>query len=124
MARLPTVSGDNNTWGTVLNTFLSQALTPGGYLSTISVQTSNYSPAATPGETVLVNATSGNITITLPTAASNGNFYAVKKVDSSSNTVTINTTSSQTIDGGTSAVLKIQYASITVVSDGSNWNIV
>ena len=65
---------------------------------------------------------SGTTTITLPTAASNTNTYTIKNIGS--NTVTINTTTLQTIDGSTSASLPVQYSSLTMVSDGSNWNII
>ncbi len=37
---------------------------------------------------------------------------------------TIGTTSSQTIDGASSIVLKRQYASVTMQSDGSNWIVI
>lgn len=132
MARLPVVSSDNNTWGTVLNGYLAVSLTSDGYLSYVSSQTSNYtigsnsgsSPGTVGGETVLCDATSGTITVTLPTAVGTHNVHSIKKVDSSSHSVTINTTSSQTIDGGSTATILIQYASISVVSDGSNWNII
>jgi hypothetical protein len=134
MASLPTVGGDSGTWGTILNTFLQVSLdgATGNMLpaavaaafTVISTKTSNYGPGAGQGEFVLANATSGAITITLPTAVSNKFYYGIKKVDSSTNTVTFATTSSQTIDGGSTAVIKVQYASITLVSDGSNWNII
>ena len=40
-------------------------------------------------------------------------------------TVSIATTSSQTIDGSASPItINVQYVSITVVSDGANWNII
>ena len=64
---------------------------------------------------------SGTSTLTLPTAVNNGNMYTVKNVGTG--TVTIATTSSQTIDGSTSAVMKVRYTSLTLVSDGANWNV-
>lgn len=71
---------------------------------------------------VLVNASGGNRTITLVDATKyRGIEYIIKKIDSSSNTVTIATQSSQTIDGQTSEVLDTQYQVVKVVSDGSNW---
>lgn len=130
MANLPTVGGDSGTWGTVLNSFLSVSLNGDGTMipaavatafSNISVQTSNYSLGSSQGEVVLA---SGNIIVTLPTAVGNDYYYTVKKTDSAGNTITLATTSSQTIDGGSSATLKVQYASITLISDGSNWNVI
>jgi hypothetical protein len=131
--RLPTPGGDTGSWGTVLNGFLGVSLNSDGTMlpsavataaEKVSVQTSSYGPGASQSEIVLANATSANLTVTLPTAASNIFNYTVKKTDSSTHTVTLATTSSQTIDGGTTAVIRVQYASITVVSDGSNWSVV
>lgn len=89
----------------------------------VVVKSSAYT-ATTTDEVILVNASLGSVTITLPTAVGSTHLYWVKKVDSSTNTVVVNTTSLQTIDGGTSATIKVQYASITVASDGSNWLVI
>jgi hypothetical protein len=133
MARLPIVGGDNNNWGTILNDYLSQSINSDGSLNSVAVataylavsfHTTAYTAGSTKSEAILVSANSGPVTITLPTAAGNLNSYSIKKIDSSASFVTVATTSSQTIDGGTTAVLKVQYVSITVVSDGSNWSII
>lgn len=63
----------------------------------------------------------GPLTLTLPDATGNTNLYTVKNVGGG--TTTINTTSSQTIDGGLTATLSTLYIEITLVSDGSNWNV-
>ena len=75
---------------------------------------------------MLASASSGAVTITLPDAAgTNANrVIIVKKMDATSNAVTVTGTGGDTIDGQTNFILTTQYASITVVSDGSNWNIV
>lgn len=88
--------------------------------SAVTTKTANYTAIAT-DSTVLGNAASGAITITLPTAVGLKRTYTVKKTDSSANTVTVATASSQTIDGATTKALSTQYASITIQSDGSNW---
>ena len=41
-----------------------------------------------------------------------------------SNIVTVATTSSQTIDGSTTASLKVQNISVDLISDGANWKII
>jgi hypothetical protein len=65
----------------------------------------------------------GTTTITLPTAVGiEGKVYAVKRIGT--NTVTIDTTSSQTIDGALTVSLLVQYDCLAVVSDGSNWSII
>lgn len=71
---------------------------------------------------VLVNATSGAITITLP-APSSGKTLFIKKTDSSANAVTISAPSG-TIDGAASKSLSGQYDALTIVSDGTNFFII
>lgn len=74
--------------------------------------------------TVLVDASSGNRTITLPSASASARMiYVIKKVDVSANTVTIDANSSETIDGATTQVLSTQYASYTIQCDGTSWYI-
>lgn len=65
---------------------------------------------------------SGTTTITMPTAVGNTNRYTIKNVGT--NTITINTTSSQTIDGSTSITMAVRYTALDVISDGTNWNII
>lgn len=77
-------------------------------------------------ETVNVDATAGNVTITLPLAAAIPfKKYNIKKVDASANTVTVDGNGVQTIDGALTQVITTQYASITPQSDNvSAWWIV
>lgn len=71
---------------------------------------------------VLVDASGGNRTITLPDAtACSGRQYIIKKIDSSANTVTVATQTGQTIDGQASVGLNTQYQFIKIVSNGQNW---
>lgn len=88
-------------------------------------QTKTASYTLTADETiVLANAASAAITVTLPTAVGiGGRIFSVKKTDTSSNLVTLATTSSQTIDGETTAEISSAYTSLAVVSDGANWHI-
>jgi hypothetical protein len=88
--------------------------------STQSVS-ANYS-ITTSDNVVKVDASSGAITVTLPSAVGiNGQQFNIKAMDISGGNVTVATTSSQTIDGGTTATLTTQYENITVHSDGANW---
>jgi hypothetical protein len=74
---------------------------------------------------LLVDATSGAKTITLPTAIGlSGTNYIVKKIDNSVNVITINTTSSQTIDGMLTKSINTQYSGYNIVSNGTNWYII
>lgn len=75
---------------------------------------------------VLADASSGPLTITLPAASANGGrLYHVKKADSSANAVTIDGDDLDTIDGGLTAVLTVQYECITINGDSAedNWDI-
>jgi len=72
--------------------------------------------------TVLVDATSGNITITLPAAASSSNvIFIIKKIDASANTVTIDANASETIDGNTTEVLASQTEFRVIQCDATAW---
>ena len=93
----------------------------------VTTKTSNYGVSTGDGDDVLVrtDCTSGAVTITLYTAVGNtGKMVSVKKIDSSANAVTIATTSSQTIDGSTTKTISSQYNSLTMVSNGTNWDII
>ena len=74
---------------------------------------------------IFANATSGAIDVTTYAATSNGGkTLIIKKTDSSSNTVDIIRSGSETIDGVTTITLSHQNESITLMSDNSNWFIV
>ena len=81
-------------------------------------KTANYTLGSTDGT---VECTANSFTITLPSAVpATGRVYNIK--NSGNGVITINTTSSQTIDGNASGVLKlVQYDNLTVQSNGANW---
>lgn len=90
----------------------------------ISTKTALYTETATSGEIILLcNTSGGTFTITLATAVSNTSKVTIKKIAGSS-VVTIDANGTQTIDGGLTATLNRIYESITLVSDGSNWQII
>lgn len=76
--------------------------------------------------TIFANTTAGGFTLTLPTAVGvNGRTYEIKKISNDGNTLTIATTSGQTIDGAASfATTATTRPSFTFKSDGANWWIV
>lgn len=74
---------------------------------------------------LLGDASSADVTITLPSAASlEGRTLIIKKIDSTLNTVTIAADAGETIDGAATQVIYTQYTSRTIVSDGTEWWIV
>ena len=93
-----------------------------GYRRTITTYTTNQSLVATYDDIVRCNSATA-FTITLPTAVGiTGKKFTVKNINSG--IITINTTSSQTIDNNASGTLTInKYNSVDMVSDGANWMI-
>lgn len=74
---------------------------------------------------ILGDATSAAFTVTLPAASdARGRKVTVKKIDASANVVTIDGDGAETIDGAATQSLSAQYASFTLVSDGTEWWIV
>lgn len=88
----------------------------------ITSVSADYSAAAE--RVILVDATGGPITVTLPALLGmDGRLYSVKKTDASANAVTVDGNSSDTIDGAATSSLASQYDSITVVAGPTEWNI-
>lgn len=87
-------------------------------ISSVSVNTAAGSAAYTD----YVYLASGTINVTMPTAVGNTARYTIKNVGAG--TVTIDTTGVETIDGSLTAPLPVQYTSLDLVSDGTNWNII
>jgi hypothetical protein len=90
----------------------------------VSSKTSAYT-LATSDDVILADSSSAAFTLTLPTAVGNtGKVFRVKKTDSSFNAVTIDGDGTETIDGATTTTLNTQDETLTIVSDGSNWEII
>ena len=101
----------------------------GGNARSVVTKTANYT-ATINDSTILVDATTGNITITLPTAASaynstdnTGLILKIKRVasDSSANSVTIDGNGAETIDNALTQ--SVVAAEVWVLqSDGTEWH--
>lgn len=75
-------------------------------------------------DTILADATSAGFTLTLPTAVGiTGKCFTIKKIDSSTNIVTVDGNGSETIDGSTTNLLNRINESLKIISDGTNWKI-
>ena len=87
-------------------------------------KTADYSMVAGDVGTALnCNSTGGDITVTLLSAVTVGNGRQITaRHTGTANTVTIATSSSQTIDGVLTLVLRHRYDSVTLRSDGANWH--
>jgi hypothetical protein len=94
---------------------------PSGLQRVITVISANTN-AGSAASTDYVYLASGVTTVTLPTAIGNTNRYTIKNVGV--NTITINTSLAQTIDGSASISLAVTNTSLDLISDGTNWNVI
>lgn len=93
-------------------------------LSPVISKTSDYTTRSE-DEVILADATLGWFTISLTTAVgNNGKTFLIKKTDYTSNVIVIETDGTETIDGSPTYIINVQYGSLLLVSDGSNWNII
>lgn len=89
-----------------------------------SPQTADYNVVIGDRKKVIsVDATSGNRTVNLLSAATAGNGYqiTINKVDASGNSVTIDPAGSETIEGAGTYILSSQYSSVQLISNGTMW---
>ena len=94
----------------------------GAYTRSINV-VSTATAAGSAANTDYIYLASGATTVTLPTAVGNTNIYTVKNTGTA--VVSVATTSSQTIDGQTAPItIPLSEASLTLVSNGTNWAII
>lgn len=71
----------------------------------------------------IIEVTANTFTITLPTAASiTGREYIIK--NNGAGVITIACNGAETIDGSATVVLGVQYGTITLVSNGTNWMVI
>lgn len=92
---------------------------------TVVTKTLSYTESTTSGtQIILCNATTGNIIVSLPTAVGNTTTFIIKKIDSSTNTITIDGYGNETIDGSYTAPIYNQNNTVTIVSNNVNWFVV
>ena len=107
----------------VVETILrGQVFTGDGAYETLKRTAKTSSASLTTETLVLVDATSGEVTITLPPAADLVDTPVhVKKIDASAFAVIIEGDGSETIDDQLNATFSDQYTCLTLVSDGTEW---
>lgn len=121
---------DEDLWGGYLNDDMDDIdtlLRQGINITSESSQTSGFTATASISVKKLYpcDATTAGFTATIPTAASAGNGATVfiKKIDSGTNVVTLDRSSTDTLDGATSLTLTAENQCYGLVSDGvSKWN--
>lgn len=109
----------NSTAGTIRqNRDLGHRVTP------INNTDSPYTMTGT-SEVLLVNATAGNVTVTLPSAAYFGSGYGsrviIRRTDTSSNTVTIQRAGSDTVNGATFMTIPPAAGAMLTSNGTSTW---
>lgn len=122
-----TVDGFNNVSG--LSSLSINTFTPTSTLHVFGSYASKVTTVAPPGLTltsadnfILIDASSGNVNVALPVASTCAHrHYYIKRIDSSTNSVTIIRSGSDFIDGQTSYPISFQYESFSFVSNGSGW---
>ena len=68
----------------------------------------------------VIDCTSGTFTVTLPASSGRtGRILIIK--NSGAGTITVDGNSSESIDGAATVTLSVQYATIQIMSDGTNW---
>lgn len=113
---------DQDQWGYQLNDnmdIINDALVVANYSAT-SAKTTTYAVLEADQNTLITGDVSGGgFTITLPNAVTVGNGWKVtiKKIDSSSNILTV----AGTIDGATNYTITSQNGGATFASNGTNW---
>jgi hypothetical protein len=71
----------------------------------------------------VIDCTSGTFTVTLPASSGRtGRILIIK--NSGAGTITVDGNASETIDGATTYSLSVQYATVQIMSDGTNWKII
>ncbi len=70
-----------------------------------------------------VDASSGAVTVMLPSVSNARGVYFFAKQDSSGNAVTVQAAGTDTIEGSTTTTLSAQYDNVTLVPKGGVWYI-
>lgn len=112
-------NGQVPTYDAGLNQWVPTTPSGGGAFA-VSTRTSSYTASA--GDVVLCNAAAVGFSVSLPPASAAPNAsITVKKIDATTNAVTIAPDGSETIDDAATLDLTTQYTAVTLWSDGSNW---
>jgi hypothetical protein len=75
------------------------------------------------GKILLVDSTSGDVTVILPAAVNHAGEIVKIKKNADANNVTIDANSSETIDGSTTIILESPRSAVQLICDGSNWHV-
>jgi hypothetical protein len=89
-----------------------------------NIVTKTTSYTATASDYCIICNNSGAITISLPAAGgATGRIYVIKKISGLLKNVTIDPNASETIESVSTWALTLQYETVVIQSDGTNWYI-
>jgi len=101
-------------------TLTSTQFTTQSFSALTTAKTANYTTAF---NDYFIDCTSGTFTVTLQAAASyQGRVLIIK--NSGAGTITVDGNGAETIDGAATYSLAVQYATVQIMSDGTNWKII
>lgn len=92
----------------------------------------NFTPLIVTGDTtldgsyrnVLVDASGGNLTITLPSVASGSYEFRIKKIDATGFTVTVDASGGELIDDQLTQIISAQYVTLAMINSPAAWWII
>ena len=91
------------------------------FATAIAAKSSDYTLTGA-DHTILIDCSSGNVTLTLPTAVGcAGRIYMIKRIDDTANAANINSNGSEEIEGSTNSASVTAMGSIVIQSDNSGW---
>ncbi len=91
-----------------------------GNRTVTAVKTANYTAAA--GEYVLVSATGGGFTVTLPASPANGSWVSIKKAEGTSNSVLVAPNTGNTLDDGSLSIsINIAWMDADFIYSNTVW---
>ena len=124
------ITGDSSGWGDDLSNYLidlaNNSLTLGSSKIKVRVPTSSPVTVLSTDGAILANLSStAAVTVNLPTGVTN-QYYVIgdAKGDAGTNYITINTSSSQTIDGASTFVINWNWGAVGLVFNGTQWNVI
>lgn len=93
---------------------------PGGGFTTNLITINADYTAKVHDTIILVDASAGPVTITLPKANAKGLHLSIKKIDSSENAVLIKTQAGETIEGNANCSITVKFGWYSIVAAGNN----
>jgi hypothetical protein len=104
----------------------STAIMSGGIRTAPDTKTANYSVSPTADYVILADSSGGGFTITLPASHTSGERYVIKDSGgaAATNNIVIDPSDADTVDGSSTFTLDVNYQSVEVVSNGTNWFVI